>query len=160
MRLTIKAKLAATFGVVIALSTAAGGLAYWKLGTLAESQNEIIQQSKRVEALDELNSRMLQEIRAEKNALLSKTDQDVERFIAENATLRAESEKLHGELHHLASPAGRKLLEEAHAKRKAYVEAQSRTLAYAKLNSASRGLFDITEAILALSAASFLAKSA
>ncbi|WP_324132952.1 HAMP domain-containing methyl-accepting chemotaxis protein [Bosea sp. (in: a-proteobacteria)] len=138
MRLTIKAKLAATFGVVIALSTAAGGLAYWKLGALAESQNEIIQQSKRVEALDELNSRMLQEIRAEKNALLSKTDQDVARFIAENATLRAETEKLHGELHHLASPTGRKLLDEAHAKRKAYVEAQSRTLAYAKLNSASR----------------------
>lgn len=62
MRLTIKAKLAATFGVVIALSTAAGGLAYWKLGALAEAQNEIIQPSKRVEALDELNSREVTEI--------------------------------------------------------------------------------------------------
>ena len=36
------------------------------------------------------------------------------------------------------SPAGRKLLDEAHAKRKVYVDAQSRALAFAKLNSATR----------------------
>ncbi|WP_376989002.1 methyl-accepting chemotaxis protein [Bosea sp. R86505] len=138
MRFNIKAKLSCAFGAVITLLMIAGGVAYVELGTVTAAQTDIIQQSRRIQAVDELTSQMQLEVRSEKNAIMSTTDSDVERFIAENASLHAAADKLHTELYGIASPAGKKVLDEAYAKRKVFVEAQSRSLANAKLNSANR----------------------
>ena len=48
MRFTIKAKLATTFGLVIALSVISGGVAYYELGELESSQQTVISQGQRV----------------------------------------------------------------------------------------------------------------
>lgn len=138
MRLTIKAKLAGAFGVIIALSMAAGGLAYSSLSEMTQTQARIIEQSKRVNAASDLTRNIVVQIRAEKNAIIAAEQADVERFIADAIRVRGETEKLHGELHALASAEGKALLDKAAAQNRQFVAAQDRLFANAKLNSSAR----------------------
>ncbi|HEY5797097.1 MAG TPA: methyl-accepting chemotaxis protein [Bosea sp. (in: a-proteobacteria)] len=140
MRFTIKAKLAATFGVVIALSMAAGGVAYYELTEVARAEVEIIDQGKRISKVAALQHELQGQIRAEKTLLLSSTDKDIETAAAEVATMRGHVAKLAGEIQAAASGQGRALIDEAIARARTLNELQDQTIRNAKLNSGDHAM--------------------
>ena len=54
MRFTVKAKLAAAFGLVIILSMVAGGVAYMKLGDMMATADSMVLRAKRMEKAGEV----------------------------------------------------------------------------------------------------------
>ena len=135
MRLTIKAKLAATFAVVIALSMAAGGLAYVKLSDMTETQTSILAQAKRVDVAGDLIADLNALVRSEKNAIIASEDAEIARHIAEAGRLRGEVERVHADLHKVASEQGKRELDAAAARRKVFFEEQEKAFVQARLNS-------------------------
>ena len=71
MRLSIKTKLAGAFGVVILLSMAAGGLAYFKLSDMIDTQTELVGWTKRLDLAGDMANGFQNAARAEKNAVIS-----------------------------------------------------------------------------------------
>ncbi|KFC75634.1 Methyl-accepting chemotaxis sensory transducer precursor [Bosea sp. LC85] len=138
MRMTIKAKLAGAFGVVIALSAVASGIAYMKLSDMTETQTRIVAQSKRGDMADDLVRNVLFQIRAEKSAIIASDTRTIERYIADNERVKAETEKLHADLHSQTSPEGKALLDQAAAKSKQFSAAQAKVFSNARLNSNNR----------------------
>jgi methyl-accepting chemotaxis protein len=138
MRLTIKAKLAATFGVVIALSMAAGGLAYVKLSNMTETQQELVTWTQRLNALGDIAEHVSNSVRAEKNAVMASDDKDIAGFIATAGELRQAAMKRKDELAQIADEEGKRRIAEIVAKANRFASAQDETLAFAKLNSNNR----------------------
>ncbi|MCU4178664.1 methyl-accepting chemotaxis protein [Bosea sp. BH3] len=140
MRFTIKAKLASTFGVVIALSMMAGGIAYYELEQMAEAEQSIIDQGKRISKVAALQHELQGQIRAEKTLLLSSTDKEIETAAAEVATMRQHVTKLASEIQGAASAQGRVLIDEAIARARTLNELQDETIRNAKLNSGDHAM--------------------
>ncbi len=140
MRFTIKAKLASTFGVIIALSMLAGGVAYYELTEVARAEIEIIDQGKRISKVAALQHELQGQIRAEKTLLLSSTDKEMEAAAAEVATMRQHVAKLAGEIQSAASAQGRGLIDEAMARARTLNELQDETIRNARLNSGDRAM--------------------
>ncbi len=138
MRFTIKAKLATAFGVVIALSAAASGMAYLKLSDLTEAQERLVAQSERADVADDLVRNVLLQIRAEKSAIIATDTRSVERFIADAERVRAETEKLHAGLHAQVSAESKVLLDRASESAKVFNAVQAKVFANARLNSDNR----------------------
>lgn len=80
MRVTIRKKLIGAFAVVIGLSAAAGGLAYYKLTVMSEAQTQLALWTQRVNAISDISDNLHSAVRAEKNAVMSTKDEDIERF--------------------------------------------------------------------------------
>ena len=82
MRISVKLKLGAAFGLVIALTAAVGGVATSKLSVLNETVDRILEE--RVAALQlskDAETSVLQSISAEKSAILASSDDDNRKFI-------------------------------------------------------------------------------
>ena len=89
MRFTIKAKLAAGFGMMIILLVGIAGLGIYSLGSLNQTITDVIAgPAKRLEISQEANIRLLEAIRAEKNLILSTSAENAERQIAQEAEAR------------------------------------------------------------------------
>ncbi|MBB3873231.1 HAMP domain-containing protein, partial [Brevundimonas mediterranea] len=89
MRFTIKAKLAAGFGMMIVLLVGIAGLGIYSLGSLNQTITDVIAgPAKRLEISQEANIRLLEAIRAEKNLILSTSAENAERQIAQEAEAR------------------------------------------------------------------------
>ena len=99
MRFTIKAKLATTFGLVIALSVISGGVAYYELGELESSQQTVISQGQRVAKIGDLQIELQAQIRSEKDAMLATTDKAIEAAAAEMLIHRENATRITGELY-------------------------------------------------------------
>ncbi|MGX5736075.1 HAMP domain-containing methyl-accepting chemotaxis protein [Bosea thiooxidans] len=140
MRFTIKAKLASTFGVVIALSMVAGGIAYYQLEEMAEAEKAIIFEGKRVSKLADLQSELQGQIRAEKNVILSTTEKDIDAAAVEMTSRRAGVAKISSELYGIATEQGKRVLDQATAKLKLLNDIQDETVKQAKLNSGNRAM--------------------
>jgi methyl-accepting chemotaxis protein len=110
MRFTVKAKLASAFGVVILLSMVAGGVAYLKLSEMIATAESLVSRAGRMEKASELEKGILLQVRAEKNAIISTSDADVERFIAEIGKVRMAMAKTRDEIH-VTTEAGKKLID-------------------------------------------------
>ena len=110
MRFTVKAKLAIAFGVVLLLSMAAGGLAYVKLSEMIDTADSLVSRAGRMDRAAEIEKGILLQVRAEKNLLLA-PESEADRFIAEIAKQREALLKLKDEIHAVASPEGKKLIE-------------------------------------------------
>ena len=110
MRFTVKAKLAAAFGVVLLLSMAAGGLAYVKLSEMIDTADNLVSRAGRMERASEIEKGILTQVRSEKNLLLA-PDGEADGFVAEIAKQREALLKLKEEIHAAASPEGKKLIE-------------------------------------------------
>lgn len=83
MRFTIKAKLAAGFGMMILLLIGVAGLGIYSLGNLNQAITDVIAgPAKRLETSQQANVKMLEAIRAEKNAILSTNTDDLNRYDA------------------------------------------------------------------------------
>jgi len=124
MRFTVKAKLAVAFGVIIALSMVAGGVAYMKLGDMMATADSMVLRAKRMEKAMEIEKEILSQVRAEKNAVMG-TEAEAAEFAAEAARSREALLKTRDEVYALASEAGKKLLDNfaaAYSRMSAYQE--------------------------------------
>ncbi|HEY5797096.1 MAG TPA: MCP four helix bundle domain-containing protein, partial [Bosea sp. (in: a-proteobacteria)] len=138
MRLTIKTKLAGAFGVVIALSMAAGGLSYIKLSEMTETQERLVVLSKRVDDIGNVLEAFGSSARSEKNAVLAASQKDTEAQAARAVERRNAAIAQKDALASGASEEGRRFLAQITEKAKRYVAIQDETLANAKLNSSNR----------------------
>jgi len=111
MRLTVKAKLAGAFGVVLLLSMIAGAMAYLKLTEMVVTAESLVSRASRMEKAAELEKGILFQVRAEKNAIISTSDADVERFTAEIVKLRTSEATTRDEVYAIATETGKKLLD-------------------------------------------------
>lgn len=139
MRYTVKAKLGTAFGVVIVLSMVSGGLAITKLSTMNDTVETLVSnQAKRLELTQEMKIHALANIRAEKNMILSSSDEETNRYAAEalreRELVRASREATAA----LATEAGRKMLDRYAAIMTRHAEIQDKMIALAKQNSSSR----------------------
>jgi methyl-accepting chemotaxis protein len=98
MRVTIKAKLAATFGIIIAFLMIAGGVAYMKLGELTETMDRLLGQASRLDMANSLEAQMLRIVRTEKNIILEADDAEIQKYATELGTLKADYVKMRDEL--------------------------------------------------------------
>jgi len=111
MRITVKAKLAAAFGAVIALSVVTGGLAVWKLNELTLSNEGLAKRAAALDHAGQLQKALLSQARAEKDLIIATSDADIERYADDIKTLRAEVEAQAKELQEGASAAEKRRLE-------------------------------------------------
>ncbi|WP_448041460.1 methyl-accepting chemotaxis protein [Bradyrhizobium liaoningense] len=148
MRFTVKAKLAAAFGVVILLSMIAGGVAYLKLNDMVATAEHLSARAGRLAKVGELQEAVLLQVRAEKNTILA-AEADQGKFIGQIAQLRERAMKVKDEAYSSASETGRKLIETfavAYANSNAV---QDQTLALAKQDKARATERSMTEGLKA-----------
>ncbi|PZN95882.1 MAG: methyl-accepting chemotaxis protein [Hyphomicrobiales bacterium] len=138
MRFSIKAKLFATFGGIIALSMVAGGVAYHQLAALDRSQQEIVGQGHRIVKLGELQNELQGQVGAEKNAIIASSEAELDAAAAELIARREKVTQLSGNIHASASEQGKRLMDQVMAKAKVLNEVQDTVIRNAKLNSAKR----------------------
>lgn len=111
MRFTVKAKLASGFGLVILLTAIAGGVAYMKLSEMSATTESLTAAAARLDKASHLNEMVLQQIRAEKNAIMATTDNDVDRYVAEVGAIRTKLTQLRDEIFAVATENGKKILD-------------------------------------------------
>ncbi|MEY9182595.1 methyl-accepting chemotaxis protein [Bradyrhizobium sp. USDA 326] len=148
MRVTVKAKLATAFGVVILLSMIAGGVAYLKLNDMVATAEHLSARAGRLAKVGELQEAVLLQVRAEKNTILA-AEADQDKFIGQIAQLRERAMKVKDEVYSSASETGRKMIETfaiAYANSNAV---QDQTLALAKQDKARATERSMTEGLKA-----------
>ncbi|SEG74908.1 HAMP domain-containing methyl-accepting chemotaxis protein [Bosea lathyri] len=138
MRFTIKAKLALTFGAVIALSAASGMLSYVKLSEMAEAQTDLVTSQVRLDKIADLSSAMQASLRQEKDAILFTTQKETEDMAAVAVATRGEFQNVRDALYGMATDEGKRRLTEMAPKAKRVFDAQDQALSNAKLNSNNR----------------------
>jgi methyl-accepting chemotaxis protein len=136
MRLTIKTKLAAAFGLVLALSIASGVVATMKLATLNDALDGIANGTARrsLEAVG-MKVALLQALRAEKNMILSSNDDTIREQEAQMLKARAEAGQLLEAIMASATEQGRRMLGDISALLDKQAKLQDQTALDAKLNS-------------------------
>ncbi len=140
MRFTVRAKLALGFALILILSTVSGGVSYFKLLAVNDSLEFTIKSvAKRLEVSGDLRAALLEDIRAEKNVLLSATEAEMESFQGRMLEQRKEVLRLRGELSELANTErGAQTVAALLKSYEQHVTVQDRTVSLAKLNSARR----------------------
>ncbi|WP_316191949.1 MULTISPECIES: methyl-accepting chemotaxis protein [unclassified Bradyrhizobium] len=136
MRLTVKTKLAAAFGLVILLSAIAGAIAYLKLNDLATTTEVLTGAAGRQDKAAQLKELMLLQIRAEKNAHLASAEADVERYTNDVRDLRVKLLKTKDDVYATATETGKKLLDRFVAAYAQMNNAQDQALKIAKTDRA------------------------
>ena len=139
MRLTVKAKLAGAFGALVIVFAGTGGLAYLKLESLAAGSRDLASRGDRIDKAGELESIFLREIRAEKNAIASSSDEEIAQFTNEAKTLRAEAGAKRDTIYASATEAGKALLNNAAAASDKRTKVEDEILRLTALNSRHRG---------------------
>ncbi|MBR0954338.1 methyl-accepting chemotaxis protein [Bradyrhizobium canariense] len=149
MRFTVKAKLASAFGVVLLLSMAAGGLAYVKLSEMIDTADSLVSRAGRMERAAEIEKGILFQVRAEKNLILA-SESEAERFLGDIAKQRETLLKLKEEIHAVASPEGKKLIENfgaAYARMNAVQDDALKTARSDKAKAAERSMTEVRKAV-------------
>ncbi|MFT0877836.1 methyl-accepting chemotaxis protein [Rhodopseudomonas sp. G2_2311] len=145
MRLTVKLKLASAFGVVILLSAIAGALAYSKLSEMAATTTVLSAAAERMDKASHLKELLLQQVRAEKNAILSSAESEVDRYVAEIASIRAKLMQTRDEVHAGATENGKRILDKFAGLYPRLNSSQDQTLRAAKSDKAKATELSTTE---------------
>ncbi|MBN9451378.1 MAG: HAMP domain-containing protein [Bosea sp.] len=140
MRVTIKTKLAGAFGVVIALSLAAGGLAYQKLTEMTKVQDTLVLFTERVGKVGDIASAFQDSIRAEKNAIIAASEKEAREYAARAAERRAAALKIKNELVAIAVDGGKRRWDAMAPNLERFGAVQDQVLQYAQLNSSHRAI--------------------
>ncbi|WP_454624380.1 methyl-accepting chemotaxis protein [Bradyrhizobium cenepequi] len=136
MRLTVKAKLAGAFGLVILLSMVAGAVGYMKLGDMVNTAETLVSRAGRMEKAAELEKGILLQVRAEKNSIIA-SEKDYDQFVVDLAKIRESLLKAKDEIYAGATDRGKKLIDAfsaAYVKLNAY---QDETVRVAKIDKAT-----------------------
>ena len=122
MRLTVKAKLAGAFGLVILLSVVAGAVGYMKLGDMVNTAETLVSRAGRMDKAAELEKGILLQVRAEKNSIIA-SEKNYDQFVADLAKIRESLLKTKDEIQAGTTDRGKKLIDAfsaAYAKMNAY----------------------------------------
>ena len=111
MRLTVKAKLYAAFGLIIILCAVTGAIAYTKLVQLATTAEMLVQRAARIDKAGELQNLILYQARAEKNIIIESDEGEMAKIAAEIKEDRASAIRMRDEITAVATEAGRKYME-------------------------------------------------
>jgi len=153
MRLTVKAKLASAFGVVILLSMVAGGIAYLKLSDMIAATENLVSSATRMEKAAELQKGILLQIRAEKNMIMTTSEAQMDQYAAEITGIRASVMKTKDEIYAIATEGGKKLLDQFAAVYSGMNVAQDQTIKFARTDKAKATENSTTEGRKAVSEA-------
>ena len=140
MRLTIKTKLAGAFGVVIALSMAAGGVAYDRMSMMSDLMGRVALQSHKLDMARSIQLEVLSQVRAEKNMILASLDADTERFAAAIVESQTRTAKLRDELHGIATDEGKRLLDTFSGAYDRMNEGDAQIIKFADMNSNNKAV--------------------
>ncbi|RDJ19964.1 methyl-accepting chemotaxis protein [Bosea caraganae] len=139
MRLTIKAKLAGAFGVIISLLMVAGGVAYVKMSDLAEDTQEVAALASRQDMANSLKASLLQIVRTEKNIILAEDDAEIEKLAADIQGQRVTYRKQRDELLAvITTPEGRRIMEKFNLADERQTKVRDELIKFARTNSSNR----------------------
>ncbi|HEY8338071.1 MAG TPA: methyl-accepting chemotaxis protein [Tardiphaga sp.] len=158
MRLTVKAKLAGAFGIVILLSAISGGVAYVRLTEMIATAETIVSAADRMGKTAEIEKGILLQIRAEKNVILAATEAQADQYAAEAVELRSSVTKTKDEAYAGATEAGKRLIERFVPAYVALNAAQDQTIKLAKTDKTKAMESSTTEVRKAAAAALTAAK--
>ncbi|MCA6111651.1 methyl-accepting chemotaxis protein [Bradyrhizobium cenepequi] len=166
MRLTVKAKLAGAFGLVILLSMVAGAMGYMKLGDMVNTAESLVSRAGRMDKAAELEKGILLQVRAEKNAIIA-SEKDYDQFVADLAKIREPLLKTRDEIYAGATDRGKKLVDgfsAAYVKMNAYQDETVRLARVDKPAAIDRSMNDgrkvVADALAAANAYISLVKQA
>jgi methyl-accepting chemotaxis protein len=139
MRMTIKLKLAATFGAVIALSATSGLVAYSSLTRLNNTLEQVVNgAAQRLQQAGEIRTHLLLDNRAEKNMILATTDEEIDKFAKEIMQERALARSARDAAYGMETAEAKSLLDKLAAAITRQSELQDKTMGLARLNSNTR----------------------
>ena len=110
MRFTVKTKLANAFGAIIILSAVTGGVAYMNLTELAATSRTLVSRGERLDKAAQLQAAVLDEVRAQKDMILSKEDADIISHADGVKKFRDEAASLRDAINATTNEAGRALM--------------------------------------------------
>ena len=136
MRLSVKTKLAGAFGVVIVLTGVVGAVGFLKLSALNATIDELVSHRVQMQRLaEELSIHTLKGIRAEKNAIISSDEVEMNGLGKVIQAERALTHDVFAKLNALADPTSVDLLKKIGEVVATYEGVQDRTFAFTMLNS-------------------------
>ncbi len=135
MKLSVKAKLAASSGLVLLLATAAGGLSYWRLTELAASQQVLAARGQRVGAISDLQNALGAAGRTEKNIVIESDPKRIAEFNQLLAQQTADLARLRAEIERNATGEEQRLLAAAAERLAVAGRTQAETAKWGSLNS-------------------------
>jgi methyl-accepting chemotaxis protein len=161
MRLTVKAKLAGAFGLVIVLSIITGTIAYTKLTSLDVSQQSLATQAERMKRSAVVMDDIQGQLRAQSRMIQATSDKETADNYKAMLERRDIGLKHKDELHGMATEQGRRLIEQGAVKLQRMNELFEQAGKFAILNSNNRaaeiwnseGLSALTEFNAAVDAA-------
>lgn len=139
MRLTVKAKLAGAFGVVILLSAITGGIAYVKLTHLAETSEGLVSRSARIDKAGELQNNILYQTRAQRDIIIASNDAELQKIADEVKQYRKDALRLRDEIVAVATETGKRLMEKFSAAYEKMNATEDQIIKFGTLNSNNRG---------------------
>ena len=140
MRLTVKAKLAGAFGVVILLSAITGGLAYTKLTQLADTSDLLVNRSARLEKAGELQNFILEQARADRDIIIASTDAEMQKVVDEIKHHRQEATRLREDMSAGAvGETGKRMIDKLAAAYEKMTTSEDSIIKFALMNSNNRG---------------------
>ena len=147
MRLTLKAKLGATFAVIVALSGISMFVAIQNLGHLNDSIAGIVNgNAARNDLAATINARSLRIARDEKNYILAKTPADFERFGGQIEKEEAALRKEVAQLREMSSDLGKPLVDDFTEAWDGFMAEHKKVEDFSDLNSARRAMEKVEEA--------------
>ena len=138
MRLNIKNKLAVTFGTVLLLSAAAGGISSMKLSELASNQDVLAREGWRVSKINDVENALNESVLIEKNMILESDDAKIAGMAKHLAETREDAAKLIDDLRADAPSADAAGLDKAGLTLADLYKIQDETAKNAALNSSNR----------------------
>jgi len=147
MRLTIKAKLATTFAIVVAVSAVSMIVAIRNLGELNDAMESLVTGNmKRVDLANDINARSVRIARDEKNVILSKTAAETASF---EEAIKKEAQTVDQEtieLRNLSSEDGKRRVDAFAAAWANFMAKSQQVRKFAALNSGTHARQKIAEA--------------
>jgi methyl-accepting chemotaxis protein len=151
MRISVKTKLAGAFGLVVVLTMVVGSVAYIKLSTMNETIERIVSKRAVLQQLSEETAiNVFKAIRAEKSAIISSDDTEMDGFKKTMLANRAEVHRLLGKAREVANSKNIALLDQVEQAAIAYEPIQDKTIAFTLLNSNYRAHEAIVKTALPL----------
>lgn len=139
MRLTVKAKLAGAFGVVILLSAITGGIAYVKLTQLAETSEGLVSRSQRIDKAGELQNNILYQTRAQRDIIIASTEAELQKVADEVKQYRKDALRIRDEIAAVATEAGKRMIEKFSTAYDKMNATEDQIIKFGTLNSNNRG---------------------
>nr|WP_241003991.1 methyl-accepting chemotaxis protein [Magnetospirillum aberrantis] len=134
--MSVKLKLALSFGLILVLSAVAAFIGVNSLNQLDQTAQGLVNgPAKRQSIVQDLNTTFVAVVKAEKNMMLAATEEDIERYDKEVLALRDEVRNLRDEYRGVASEDGRKRIDAFTVEWERYVAVQDKVRELTHQNS-------------------------